>query len=106
MEDYHSKIRGAIVRIAKTNAILKRPVNNLFAAENINHDTNQIDKASHREMASPFPCCPENHQYLQKKTQIEKKANFALQQLRTDFRSMMGASYSFVNYMHSLRYIP
>ena len=59
-----SEIRGAIVRIAKTNTILKRPVNNLFAVENIYHDTNQTDKASHREMASPFPCCPVNREYL------------------------------------------
>ena len=50
-----SEIRGAIVRIAKTNIIPKRPVNNLFTVENIYHDTNQIDQASHREIASPFP---------------------------------------------------
>ena len=30
-----SKIRGAIVRMAKTNAIPKRPVNKLFPIENI-----------------------------------------------------------------------
>ena len=71
-----SEIRGAIVRFAKTNAIRKRPVNNLFAVKNIYHDTNQTDKASHREMTSPFPCCPLNRQYLQKKTQIEKKSKF------------------------------
>ena len=29
-----SEIRGAIVRIAKTNAIFKRPVNKLFPIEN------------------------------------------------------------------------
>ena len=29
-----SEIRGAIVRIAKTNTILKRPVNKLFTVEN------------------------------------------------------------------------
>ena len=29
-----SEIRGAIVRMAKTNAILKRPVNKLFPIEN------------------------------------------------------------------------
>ena len=50
-----SEIRGAIVRIAKTNTILKRPVNKLFAVENICHDTNQTDKASHKEIASPSP---------------------------------------------------
>ena len=44
-----SEIRGAIVRIAKTNTILKRPVNKLFAVENTYHDTNQTDKA--REQA-------------------------------------------------------
>ena len=85
-----SEIRGAIVSIAQTNTILKRPVNNLFAAENIYHDTNQTDKISHRDIASPFPCCPVNRKYLWKKTQIEKKANSAVQQLRTNFRSMMG----------------
>ena len=58
-----SKIRGAIVRHVKTNTILKCPVNNLFAVENIYHDTNQTDKASHREIASPFPCCPVNREY-------------------------------------------
>ena len=40
-----SEIRGAIVRIAKTNAILKRPVKKLFTVENTYHDTNQTDKA-------------------------------------------------------------
>ena len=38
-----SEIRGAIVRIAKTNSILKRPVNKLFTVENTYHDTNQTD---------------------------------------------------------------
>ena len=80
-----SETRGAIVRIAKTNIILKCPVNNLFTVENIYNHTNQADKARHREMASPFPCCPVNREYLWKKTQIEKKANSALQHLRTDF---------------------
>ena len=59
----NSEIRGAIVTIAKTNTILERPVNNLFAVENIYHDTNQTNKASHREIASPFPCCPVNREY-------------------------------------------
>ena len=84
-----SEIRGGIVRTAKTNTILKRPVNNLFAVENIYHDAKQTDKASHREMASPFPCCPVNREYLWKKTQIENKVNSTLQQLRTDFWSIM-----------------
>ena len=48
-----SEIRGAIVRIAKTNTILKRPVNKLFAVENTYHDTNQTDKANHKEITSP-----------------------------------------------------
>ena len=50
-----SEIRGAIVRIAKTNTILKRPVNKLFAVENTYHDTNQTDKASNKEIAFPSP---------------------------------------------------
>ena len=50
-----SEIRGAIVRITNTNTILKRPVNKLFAVENTYHDTNQTDKASHKEIASPSP---------------------------------------------------
>ena len=50
-----SEIRGAIVRIAKTNTILKRPVNKLFAVENTYDETNQTDKASHKEIASPSP---------------------------------------------------
>ena len=58
-----SEIRGAIVRIKKTNRILKGPVSKLFAVENTYHDTNQTDKASHREIASPFPCCSVNHEY-------------------------------------------
>ena len=58
-----SKIRGAIVRIITTNTILKRPVNKLFAVENTYHDTNQTDKVSHKEIASPFPCCPVNRGY-------------------------------------------
>ena len=40
-----SEIKGTIVRIAKINAILKRPVKKLFTIENTYHDTNQIDKA-------------------------------------------------------------
>ena len=59
-----SKIRRAIVRFAKTNTILKLPVSKLFAVENIYHDISQTDKASHREIASPFPCCLVNCEYL------------------------------------------
>ena len=47
------EIRGTIVRIAKGITILKRPVNKLFAIENAYHDTNQTDKASHKEIVSP-----------------------------------------------------
>ena len=50
-----SEIRGPIVRIAKTNTILKPPINKLFTVENTYHDTNQKDKASHKEIASPSP---------------------------------------------------
>ena len=50
-----SEIRRTIVRIAKTNTILKRLVNKLFAVENTYHDTNQTDKASHEQIASPSP---------------------------------------------------
>ena len=49
------EIRGAIVRIAQTNTILKRPVNKLFAVENTYHDINQTDRAIHEETASPSP---------------------------------------------------
>ena len=47
-----SEIREAIVRIAKTNTILKRPVKNLFAVENTYPDTNQTDKV--REQVQPL----------------------------------------------------
>ena len=54
-----SEIRGEIVRIAKTNTILKRPLNKLFAAENTYHDNKQTDKVSHKEkvwLFFLFPC--------------------------------------------------
>ena len=50
-----SERRGVIVRIAKTNTMLKRPVNKIFAVENTYHDTNQADKASNKEIASLSP---------------------------------------------------
>ena len=50
-----SEIRGVIVRIAKTNTIFKRPFSKLFAVENTYHDTNQTDKATNKEIASPSP---------------------------------------------------
>ena len=59
-----SEVSGAIVRIAKTNTILQRPVNNLFPAESIYYGTNQTDKPSYREIPSLFPCCPVNRKYL------------------------------------------
>ena len=36
-----SEIRRAIMRMAKTNTILKRPVNKLFTVKNTQHDTNK-----------------------------------------------------------------
>ena len=41
----YSERRGGILRIAKTNAILKRPVYNLFTVENT-CNTSQTDKTS------------------------------------------------------------
>ena len=55
LPSWDSEIRGVLVRIEKTNIILKRPVNKLFAVENTYHDTNQIDKASNKEIASSSP---------------------------------------------------
>ena len=51
----NSEIRGVIVTISKTNTIVKRPVNKLFAVENIYHDTYQTDKVSHKEIDSRSP---------------------------------------------------
>ena len=45
-----SEIRVAIVKIAKTNTILKRPTNKLFITENTYHDTNQTDKALEQKL--------------------------------------------------------
>ena len=39
-----TEIKGAIVKIAKTNTILKRPINKFLRIENTCHDTNQTDK--------------------------------------------------------------
>ena len=55
------EIRGAIVRITKTNTI--NTINKLFAVENTYHDIKQTDNASDREKVSPFPCCPVNREY-------------------------------------------
>ena len=45
-----SEVRGAIVRIAKTNTILKRPVNKLFSIENRYQDTNQAGTAREQKL--------------------------------------------------------
>ena len=49
-----SEIRGAIVRIPKTNAVLKRPVNKLFTDEDTYHDTNQTDNAKKQKLRSDW----------------------------------------------------
>ena len=38
------------MRIAKTNTILKRPVNKLFTVKNMYYDTNQKDKAREQKL--------------------------------------------------------
>ena len=45
-----SEVRGAIVRIAKTNTILKRPVNKLFSIENTYQDINQAGTAREQKL--------------------------------------------------------
>ena len=40
-----SEIGGAIVRMVKTDTILKHPLNKLFTVKNTYHDSNQTDKA-------------------------------------------------------------
>ena len=45
-----SEIKEAIVRIKKTNAILKRPVNKLFPIKYTYHDTNKTDKAREQKL--------------------------------------------------------
>ena len=45
-----SEIRGTIARIAKANAILKRPVNKLFPIEKTYQDTNQTDTARQQKL--------------------------------------------------------
>ena len=46
-----SEIKGAIVIMAKTNIILKSPVNKLFPTEFTYHDTNQTGKASEKKLS-------------------------------------------------------
>ena len=45
-----SEIKGAILRIKKTNAILKCHVNKLFPVEQTYYDTNLADKASEQKL--------------------------------------------------------
>ena len=49
-----SEIREAIVRIAKTNTIHKRPVKKLFAVENTYYDTNQTDNQTDKAREQKF----------------------------------------------------
>ena len=58
-----SEIRGEIVRITKTNTILKRPVNKLLPVEYTYHDTKLTDKVNHKDIASQFTSCPVNCEY-------------------------------------------
>ena len=44
------KQKGAIVRIKKANAILKRPVNKLFPIKYTYHDTNQTENAREQKL--------------------------------------------------------
>ena len=44
------KQKGTIVRIKKTNAMLKRLVNKFFPTEYTYHDTNQTDKAREQKL--------------------------------------------------------
>ena len=77
------------MRIEKINTIVNCPVNKLFVVENT-YDTNQTYKASHKEIASPFPCCSVNREYSERKTRQKKgKFCFSYNILRTDFRNMM-----------------
>ena len=50
LQSRDSYIRGAIVRIEKTNTILKRAVNKLFPIENTYQDTNQKNKAKEHKL--------------------------------------------------------
>ena len=45
-----SKIKGAIVRIVKTNAILKGPVNKICTVENTCHDTSGTDETREQKL--------------------------------------------------------
>ena len=58
----------------------------------------------YKEIASPFTCCPVNREYSWKKSQIEKKANYALQHVRTDSRCMWMKSVLNLSWRRSLLY--
>ena len=45
-----SKISGAIGKMAKTNTILKRAVNEIFTVKNTYHDNDQTDKAKEQKL--------------------------------------------------------
>ena len=45
-----SEIKEARVKIAKTNEILKRPINKLFRIENTYHDFNQTEKEKEQKL--------------------------------------------------------
>ena len=47
---FNTQVRGALVRIAKTNAILKRPMKKPFIVENTYRDTNQTDRAKGQKL--------------------------------------------------------
>ena len=47
---FNTQVRGALVRIAKTNAILMRPIKKLFIVENTYRDTNQTDRAKGQKL--------------------------------------------------------
>ena len=58
----------------------------------------------YKEIVSPFTCCPVNREYSWKKSQIEKKANYALQHVRTDSRCMWMKSVLNLSWRRSLLY--
>ena len=45
-----SEIKGTIVRVTKTDAILKCPVNKIFPIEYTYHDTNQTDETKEQKL--------------------------------------------------------
>ena len=47
---FNTQVRGALVRIAKTNTILKRPMKKPFIVANTYRDTNQTDRAKGQKL--------------------------------------------------------